>query len=237
MGFYAATSIKASDETHLHPVHGLPGTFDWVAKPVSGGKHMMNGGMLMENLGPGFAHEFAIQVSGGKATPIVDDDEGRISSRITLNAKVKAAKVSVFFKGKPFKEFQVPLAAQAGSLSPNTGPEKGGTTVSIHGTNFVADSKVLFGEETLEITSINKTQTKILVTSPPGKGIVPVRIVNSDGAVATVPTGFTYEPGDHRCCSEEGKNPLGTSFRPPKDEKNPIGTSLSTPTIGDPHKH
>ena len=212
MGFYAATTIKATEEVHLTPVKGLSGVFDWVAKPTSGG-------MLKEILGPGFAHEFELKVSAGTATPVVDHDDGRVSARITLDSGVQAARVAVFFKRHPFTDFQVPLATEAGSLTPDTGPEKGGTTVSIHGKNFLPDAKVIFGSQTAEVSKINKARSKIIVTSPPGKGIVPVRIVAANGSVATVTAaGFTYiapEPPDNRCCGKDGKNPTGTTFRSP----------------------
>ncbi len=211
MGFYAATTIEATQEVHLTPVKNFDRAFDWVARPTSGG-------MLKEILGPGFAHEFEIKVRGGSATPIVDHDDGTVSVRITRDAGVQAAQVAVFFKRNPFTDFQVPLATEAGSLIPITGPEEGGTTVSIHGKGFVLGAKVMFGSQAVEIMKINKTRSKIIVTSPPGKGIVPVRVVGDDGSVATVKASFTYiapEPPDDRCCEADGKNPSGNIFKSP----------------------
>ncbi len=240
MGFYAATTIKATREVHLTQVEGLDGAFDWVAKPTSGG-------MLKEILGPGFAHEFKIKVSGGSATPIIDDDDGRVSARITLDPGVQAAKVCVLFKRDLFTEFQVPLATEAELLIPNTGSEEGGTTVSIHGKEFVLGAQVMFGSQGVEITKINEARSKIIVTSPPGKGIVPVRVVGADGSVATIREGFTYmapEPPDDRCCDEDGKNPSGAAFsssthtaRKKVDLTKPEGSSSAPNPPGDTYTH
>jgi hypothetical protein len=211
MGFYAAATIKATREVHLKPVEGIDGVFDWIAKPASDG-------MFKEILGPGFAHEFEIKVGGGTATSIVDHDDGTVSTRITLDAGVPTANVAVFFKRELFTEFQVPLATEATSLTPDSGPEAGGTAVSIHGKEFRPEATVVFGSDAVEIEEINKTRSKIIVTSPPGKGVVSVRVMGTDGSVAAANGGFTYvapEPPDDRCCGEDGKNPSGIAFKSP----------------------
>ena len=117
----------------------------------------------------------------------------------------------------------------------------------MHVVHTVETAPTLFGSQTVEVRNINKTRSKIIVTSPPGKGIVLVQVVGADGSVATVRTGFTYtapEPPDDRCCGEDGKNPTGTIFRSPTqtagkkvDLTKPEGPSIAPKPPGDAHKH
>ena len=228
MGFYAATKIKASDEVHLVPVDGSDREFDWSTRPISGG-------MLKEILGPGLAHHFKLKVSGGTATPVVDHKTGSISSRITLDDVTTPAKVTVIYKGEPLTHFRVPLAMEAETLVPAIGPEAGGTTVAINGQNFSPKLKVLFGDTEAEVVNVNAVRSRLTVKAPPGKGVVPVRIVAVDGSATQVRTsGFTYvvssKSPDDRLRDLDNLNPMGTKFRPPKlRRKQRINPSVVSP--------
>ncbi len=231
LGFYAATKIKASEEVHLRPVDGSVRDFDWSTKPISGG-------MLKEILGPGLAHHFKLKVSGGSATPVVDSDTGSISSRITLDDVATPAKVIVVFKGEPFTQFRVPLAMEADTLVPANGPEAGGTIVAINGQEFSPGSKVLFGVEEAETIGLNDARSRLMVTAPPGQGVVPVRIIGADGSETRVrSSGFTYVAGlkspDDRLRDLANLNPMGNTFRSPEFRRDRSSGSPSLFPLGD----
>lgn len=81
-------------------------------------------------------------------------------------------------------------------VDPTTGPELGGTGVTLHGqgTAFSASTVVTFGEAELEdvvIVSVNE----ITGTTPPGpEGPVDVTVTTAEGSLQ-VRDGFTYYPG------------------------------------------
>ncbi|NGO67898.1 IPT/TIG domain-containing protein [Streptomyces boncukensis] len=79
------------------------------------------------------------------------------------------------------------------SISPDHGPESGGTTVTITGEHLDGVSAVTFGGvagDGLSITSADE----LTVTTPPGEpGAVTVKIAD-DGGTASKANGFTYDP-------------------------------------------
>jgi hypothetical protein len=72
------------------------------------------------------------------------------------------------------------------SLSPNTGHVSGGTIVNIAGSGFLEVSQVLFGETPAAAFTVN-SDTSITAISPPGVGIVSVRVVTSSGTSPDTP--------------------------------------------------
>ena len=80
------------------------------------------------------------------------------------------------------------------SLSPNSGPEAGGTAVTITGTNFATGATVTFG--TIPATNIVVVSaTKITATSPAATaGAVTVTVTIPSGQTGSLANGFTYLP-------------------------------------------
>lgn len=78
------------------------------------------------------------------------------------------------------------------SVSPNQGPEVGGTTITITGKNFKEGATVTIGGNPAKnVTVVSKTQ--ITAVTPPGKvGAVDVVVTNPDNLSGTLPGGFTY---------------------------------------------
>jgi hypothetical protein len=77
-------------------------------------------------------------------------------------------------------------------LLPTSGPEVGGTLVTITGTNFLAGATVSFGGvAAASVTVASSTQIQA-VTPPHATGAVDVRVTNPDAQFATLPAGFTY---------------------------------------------
>lgn len=79
------------------------------------------------------------------------------------------------------------------SLSPNFGPEAGGTVITITGSGFVTgNSNVYFGSTQATAVVINSS-TNITATSPPGTSVVNVTVVTPFGTSPIVPADqFTY---------------------------------------------
>jgi hypothetical protein len=76
-------------------------------------------------------------------------------------------------------------------VTPKTGPEAGGTEVTITGAHFTPGSKVFFGAN--EATVKTESETSITATSPPGTGTVEVTVHNENGTSPSTPNDeFTY---------------------------------------------
>lgn len=92
-------------------------------------------------------------------------------------------------------------------VSPDEGPEAGGTTITITGTNFPRGSsggcfvserdnefEVYFGTQRLEEPCVNP-DSSITAVSPPGQGTVDVRVETPVSRTAIIPADqFTYRP-------------------------------------------
>ncbi len=76
-------------------------------------------------------------------------------------------------------------------VSPNTGPETGGTTVTLTGTNLTNASAVTFGGNAATITA--NTATSITATVPAGAGSVGVAVTTA-GGTATAVNAYSYIP-------------------------------------------
>jgi hypothetical protein len=81
------------------------------------------------------------------------------------------------------------------SISPDHGPEAGGTEVTLTGQYFSTDCIVYFGDElATDIVRINsETVTCVSPASTTGTVAVSVKIVNDDDQAYTKSESFTYE--------------------------------------------
>ncbi len=84
------------------------------------------------------------------------------------------------------------VAPAVTSVSPNSGPTAGGTTVTVTGTNFTGATAVNFGGTNATTFAVNSA-TSITATSPAGTGTVDVT-VTTPGGTSTTSTAdqFTY---------------------------------------------
>ncbi|MGO9341870.1 MAG: IPT/TIG domain-containing protein [Acidimicrobiales bacterium] len=83
-------------------------------------------------------------------------------------------------------------ALAVSSISPNRGPQAGGTPVTISGCNFTGATAVMFGTQAAESFHVN-SDTSITAVSPPGKGTVDIVVVGPSGrSTATSASAFTY---------------------------------------------
>jgi hypothetical protein len=78
------------------------------------------------------------------------------------------------------------------SISPNSGPTAGGTSVVITGTNFTGVTAVRFGSAAASSFVVNSA-TSITATSPPGTGIVDITVTAAGVTSPTSPADqFTF---------------------------------------------
>ena len=68
------------------------------------------------------------------------------------------------------------------SMSLDTGPDTGGTTVTLVGTNFTGTFVTVLMNSTNNCTINSRTNTQITFTSEPGSGVVPVTVRTSNGS-------------------------------------------------------
>jgi hypothetical protein len=77
------------------------------------------------------------------------------------------------------------------NISPASGPEIGGTTVVINGTNFASLTDVYFGGVPASFMVLNSSM--LSAVAPAGIGVVDITLVGTDSS-ATVVSGYTYDP-------------------------------------------
>jgi hypothetical protein len=83
-------------------------------------------------------------------------------------------------------------APTVSSVSPNTGPTAGGTSVSITGANFLAGALVFFGGVPASGVVVNSATQIQAVTPATTAGVVDVTVQNPDSQSANLVRGFTY---------------------------------------------
>ena len=78
------------------------------------------------------------------------------------------------------------------AISPNSGPEVGGTAVAVSGSGFAAGATVAFGGRPASGATINSAGS-ITAISPPGSGTAEVTVANAAGtSAATAADRFSY---------------------------------------------
>lgn len=81
-------------------------------------------------------------------------------------------------------------------INPNSGPDSGGTQVTVTGSGFVAGAQVSLGGSDCASEAV-QSPTQIICKTQAGKaGLVDVTVKNPSGATGTLPQGFTYVSGN-----------------------------------------
>lgn len=176
-----------------------PGTFTFVAAPapvitsVSPTHGPDTGGTVVTVTGTGFTGATGVTFGGtaGTAFTVVSGTE------ITVTTPAHTAgPVSVVVQSpngdSAAGTFTFDPATSISTVDPNSGPEAGGTTVTITGLCFTGATQVLFG--TTPATSFRVvSDTTITAVSPAGTGKVDVTVVGSTACgTSTLPHGFSY---------------------------------------------
>jgi len=162
--------------------------------PISGST---SGGTKVTITGANFIYGVTIAIGGNAATNVV------VFSSTQINAKTPAGTVGtvdvvVTNPSSPsdtlstaFTYIPPPIVT---AITPNSGPEFGGTKVTITGENIVSGATVAIGgNAATDVVVVSSTQ--ITAQTPDGTaGGADVVITNPDNQTATLEDGFTYTP-------------------------------------------
>ena len=137
---------------------------------------------------------------------------------IVRNPDTQSAMVSGGFTYQP-----VPAPTTI-SLLPTSGPEAGGTLVTVWGTNFLAGATVSFGGVAAASVTVTSATQLGAVTPPHAAGVVDVRVTNPDDQFATLVGAFTYgtpppaiisiSPSSGTIAGDTSVTITGTGFQP-----------------------
>lgn len=157
------------------------------------------GGTSVTITGSGFTDSTGVTFDGNDATDFTVVSDTQITA--TTPAGVGVVDVAVNKTGVesgvlPGAFTYVPAGTPGEgsviSINPTTGPEAGGTTVTIVGSGFTGTTGVTFGDT--DATDFNVvSDNQITATTPAGTGSVAVT-VNTPAGVLESPTDFTYVP-------------------------------------------
>lgn len=174
-----------------------PLQFFYVPAPFKAGLSVTSGptagGNTVTLTGSGLATATAVSFGANAATPTVVNDS---QLTVTVPAGAAAGPVSVTVTtaggvndGLFYTYVDAPTIV---GLSPTSGPESGGTVVTITGTNLATTASVTFGGVIAPFFVIS--DTSISATTPAGTGAVDVVLTNTGGSV-TATGAFTYVAG------------------------------------------
>jgi sugar lactone lactonase YvrE len=90
------------------------------------------------------------------------------------------------------------------AVTPTAGPASGGTTVTVHGAGFTADTTVTFGSTAATSVSVQNSYT-LTAVAPPGGGTVNVTATTFAGTSATSTADqYTYTSTGYRLVASDG---------------------------------
>ena len=186
------TCGSATDPGGFTYVAPAPAAADAVSlTPTSGPE---TGGTIVTITGTGFTGATGVTFDGtaGGSFTVVSDTSITVSSPVHDPGAVDVIVESPNGDSSPLPFTFTPVATITGT-SPSTGPEDGGTPVTITGSCFTGATAVTFGGvDALSFTVVSDTE--IDAVTPAGAGTVDV-VVTGGGTcgTATDPGGFTYE--------------------------------------------
>ena len=136
--------------------------------------------------GANAATDVSYNSTTGKLTATSPAGTGAVAIRVTTSGTTSAD-----VSADNFTYFAPPTIT---GLSRSTGPNAGGSSVIITGTNFTESTTVAFGANNVT-TFTRNSSTQITATSPSGTGAVAVRVTNQGGTSEDVSAdNFTYFP-------------------------------------------
>ena len=136
----------------------------------------------------------------------------------------------------------IPLAAATTSstpptvagISPSSGPDTGGQTVTVTGSGLTTDTQAHFGTVAVPVLGATSDGTSLTVTTPPGAdGRVDVTVTNGGGTSATSrATAYTYQPPVQPPLPQPPTPPAQPPLSlPPTPTATPVVTGV-TPAAG-----
>ena len=125
-----------------------------------------------------------------------DMDSGSVGISIGIDSDGVATVVWPWFDGNSLiiqaASSEAPSTIITG-ITPHSGPEAGGTSVTISGSGFTGATEVFFGETPAASFSVESDET-IVAVAPPGTGTVDVRVATPSGtSPITTADQYTYQ--------------------------------------------
>jgi IPT/TIG domain len=153
---------------------------------------------------PGVNSIYSIKVAGISIATVTLNEQAPISTSTTRGISVTALHLKLLggvlgaigtgdiYVGHSECTTTIPSTPTIGAISPVQGPQSGGTTVTIDGTNFLGVSQVLIGGTSAAFTRVDLT--RLTATTPAhAPGATSVQVINPAGT-ATAAQQFTYLP-------------------------------------------
>ncbi len=156
------------------------------------------GGTLVTIKGTGFVAGATVTI-GNVATAVSVNSTAKLSAKTAATAAgtyaVVVSDANGTSSGGPSYTYTTPAAPTVKSVTPTSGPQGGGTSVKIAGTNLTAAQPTVMFGETPAATIVSDTGSSIVVISPssPTSGKVDVRVTTT-GGTSPISKGdaFTY---------------------------------------------
>jgi hypothetical protein len=177
----------------------LPGAYTYLPAPVISGLSPDHGpaagGTIVTITGTGFYPGSSVTFDGQPATSLVVDSDTQITAATPAHTPgpVDVVVSGIGGDSAPLTYTYDPITTIDG-VDPGSGPEAGGTSVTITGQCFTGATGVLFG--TTPATSFTVvSDTEITAVAPAGTGTVDVTVVGAANCgTATDPGGYEYVP-------------------------------------------
>lgn len=171
-----------------------------VATSIPGGGPLVGGSTIRVD-GNGFARGATVKIGDVPVTSVTYVNSTQLvlvtppgavgpKSLTVTNPDGRSATTPQGFTYGPQPNSVTPVVS---GLSPANGQSLGGTQVTVNGTGFSGGAMVYFGNVPSPSVSWNGASSLFVRTPSNLPGPVAVRVVNNDGATATLASGFTYE--------------------------------------------
>jgi IPT/TIG domain len=160
-------------------------------QPAQGPK---TGGIKVRLTGTGFSPGCRVTFGQIEATGIVMTSESQMEVLIPARAP---GQVDVEVSNSTGQKSSLPNSftykdLYVSSISPQSGPQTGGTQVSISGTGFKNGASVKIGGASSTSVAVGSDST-LTATTPPGKaGPADIEVTNTDSSTAVLPAGFSF---------------------------------------------
>jgi hypothetical protein len=163
---------------------------------ISPAQGVLTGGTSVTIAGMGFLSGVAVTIGGTPATNISVGSATSITATTPAGALGAADVVVTNTDGQSATLSggftYVNPAPTVSSISPNSGPVSGGTSVTITGTGFATSATVSLGGTAATGVTVVSATSITATTASSAAGPVSVVVTNTDGQGGTLASGFTY---------------------------------------------